>query len=212
MYSISSAVWLGFFRTSPPPPNLSSEMNVGRMFLDQWFPKPAKFAVASRPAFYSNDIRSLVRASAMQTNVCLHLPRWNYQQDLCPPTRDCSSVASVTIQAHATLNPTMWYRFDLFQKHRLAHKPPPPPTKCANSRSMTHSDVAYPRKTRRGPASSDPSGRISHWDCLDTSSLPVLPLAGTVTHVIPVKTTPKNDVFWDVKPCGSCKNRRFGGT
>jgi hypothetical protein len=22
----------------------------------------------------------------------------------------------------------------------------------------------------------------------------------------------KNDVFWDVSPCGSCKNRRFGGT
>jgi hypothetical protein len=24
--------------------------------------------------------------------------------------------------------------------------------------------------------------------------------------------TMKNDVFWDVTPCGSCKNRRFGGT
>jgi hypothetical protein len=22
----------------------------------------------------------------------------------------------------------------------------------------------------------------------------------------------KNAVFWDVKPCGCCKNRRFGGT
>jgi hypothetical protein len=22
----------------------------------------------------------------------------------------------------------------------------------------------------------------------------------------------KNDVFWDVTACGSCKNRRFGGT
>jgi hypothetical protein len=22
----------------------------------------------------------------------------------------------------------------------------------------------------------------------------------------------KNDVFWDVSPCGSCKNRRFEGT
>jgi hypothetical protein len=22
----------------------------------------------------------------------------------------------------------------------------------------------------------------------------------------------KNDVFWDVRPYGSCKNRRFGGT
>jgi hypothetical protein len=24
--------------------------------------------------------------------------------------------------------------------------------------------------------------------------------------------TMKNDVFWVVTPCGSCKNRRFGGT
>jgi hypothetical protein len=24
--------------------------------------------------------------------------------------------------------------------------------------------------------------------------------------------TMKNDVFWDVTPCGSCKNRRFGET
>jgi hypothetical protein len=22
----------------------------------------------------------------------------------------------------------------------------------------------------------------------------------------------KNAIFWDVTPCGSCKNRRFGGT
>jgi hypothetical protein len=24
--------------------------------------------------------------------------------------------------------------------------------------------------------------------------------------------TMKNDVFWDVTPCGSCKDRSFGGT
>jgi hypothetical protein len=24
--------------------------------------------------------------------------------------------------------------------------------------------------------------------------------------------TMQNGVFWDVTPCGSCKNRRFGGT
>jgi hypothetical protein len=24
--------------------------------------------------------------------------------------------------------------------------------------------------------------------------------------------TMKNAIFWDVTPCGSCKNRRFGGT
>jgi hypothetical protein len=27
-----------------------------------------------------------------------------------------------------------------------------------------------------------------------------------------VNTYGKNGVFWDVTPCGSCKNRRFGGT
>jgi hypothetical protein len=26
------------------------------------------------------------------------------------------------------------------------------------------------------------------------------------------EVTMKNDVFWDVAPCGSCENRRFGGT
>jgi hypothetical protein len=27
-----------------------------------------------------------------------------------------------------------------------------------------------------------------------------------------IAVTMKNGVFWDVTPCGSCKNRRFGGT
>jgi hypothetical protein len=26
------------------------------------------------------------------------------------------------------------------------------------------------------------------------------------------EVTMKNSVIWDVTPCGSCKNRRFGGT
>jgi hypothetical protein len=30
-------------------------------------------------------------------------------------------------------------------------------------------------------------------------------------HIKP-KTFLKNGIFWDVTPCGSCKNRRFGGT
>jgi hypothetical protein len=29
---------------------------------------------------------------------------------------------------------------------------------------------------------------------------------------IPGKYSIKNAVFWDVTPCGPCKNRRFGGT
>jgi hypothetical protein len=35
-----------------------------------------------------------------------------------------------------------------------------------------------------------------------------------VTRISEIGTTltVKNGVFWDVTPCGSCKNRRFGGT
>jgi hypothetical protein len=36
-----------------------------------------------------------------------------------------------------------------------------------------------------------------------------------VSHVrveVFTAVTMKNGVFWDVMPCGSCKNRRFGGT
>jgi hypothetical protein len=39
-----------------------------------------------------------------------------------------------------------------------------------------------------------------------------------VTSIIYVRfevftaVTMKNGVFWDVRPCDSCKNRRFGGT
>jgi hypothetical protein len=33
-----------------------------------------------------------------------------------------------------------------------------------------------------------------------------------VTRISELETTLKNGVFWVVTPCGSCKNRRFGGT
>jgi hypothetical protein len=32
-----------------------------------------------------------------------------------------------------------------------------------------------------------------------------------VMSEVSMAVTMKNAVFWDVKPCGSCKNRRFGG-
>jgi hypothetical protein len=32
-----------------------------------------------------------------------------------------------------------------------------------------------------------------------------------VTRIGEEVKTLKNGVFWDVTPCGSCKNRRFGG-
>jgi hypothetical protein len=34
----------------------------------------------------------------------------------------------------------------------------------------------------------------------------------TVRFEVFTVVTMKNGVFWDVMPCGSCKNRRFGGT
>jgi hypothetical protein len=33
-----------------------------------------------------------------------------------------------------------------------------------------------------------------------------------VRFEVSMAVTMKNAVFWDVTPCGSCKNRRFGGT
>jgi hypothetical protein len=35
---------------------------------------------------------------------------------------------------------------------------------------------------------------------------------GSVRFEVFTAVTMKNGVFWDIKPCGSCKNRRFGGT
>jgi hypothetical protein len=37
---------------------------------------------------------------------------------------------------------------------------------------------------------------------------------GISVHILIMKLllTMKNGVFWDVTRCGSCKNRRFGGT
>jgi hypothetical protein len=35
---------------------------------------------------------------------------------------------------------------------------------------------------------------------------------GDVRFVVFMAMTMKDGVFWDVTPCGSCKNQRFGGT
>jgi hypothetical protein len=37
-------------------------------------------------------------------------------------------------------------------------------------------------------------------------------LSQVVRFEVFTAVTMKNGVFWDVTPCGSCKNRRFGGT
>jgi hypothetical protein len=64
-----------------------------------------------------------------------------------------------------------------------------------------------------------------HWD-LNRAQLNVLPVvtillcvdgAGSmpeecILDAATCNTTVKNVVFWNVTPCGSCKNPRFGGT
>jgi hypothetical protein len=42
------------------------------------------------------------------------------------------------------------------------------------------------------------------------NSVWILKMEATIVCVEPVIM--KNDVSWDVTPCGSCKNQRFGGT
>jgi hypothetical protein len=37
-------------------------------------------------------------------------------------------------------------------------------------------------------------------------------LEDCVRFEVSTAVTMKNGVFWDVTPCGSCKNRSFGGT
>jgi hypothetical protein len=57
------------------------------------------------------------------------------------------------------------------------------------------------------------------WDNVSTNSdqsfsryIPfIIPSQGMLYKKCNHKTV-KNGVFWDVTPCGSCKNRRFGGT
>jgi hypothetical protein len=46
---------------------------------------------------------------------------------------------------------------------------------------------------------------------LSTHLPPLLP-CGLFLLVFPTRIYMKNAVFWDVMLCGSCKNRRFGGT
>jgi hypothetical protein len=45
-----------------------------------------------------------------------------------------------------------------------------------------------------------------------TSPLQISACLCCVRFVVFTAVTMMNAVFWDVMPCGSCKNRRFGGT
>jgi hypothetical protein len=42
--------------------------------------------------------------------------------------------------------------------------------------------------------------------------VPSSPILVTLMREVFTAVTMKNGVFWDVTPCGSCKNQRFGGS
>jgi hypothetical protein len=48
--------------------------------------------------------------------------------------------------------------------------------------------------------------------CVKLDVLTVLTEYHIVRFEVFTAVTMKNGVVWDVTPCGSCKNRRFGGT
>jgi hypothetical protein len=49
-------------------------------------------------------------------------------------------------------------------------------------------------------------------DILTAICEPILKVMWDLRFEVFTALTMKNSVFWDVTPCGSCKNRRFGGT
>jgi hypothetical protein len=52
----------------------------------------------------------------------------------------------------------------------------------------------------------------ANWNRLELPGKVVKLLMTCVRLEVFTAVTMKNGVFWDVMPCGSCKNRRFGGT
>jgi hypothetical protein len=61
-----------------------------------------------------------------------------------------------------------------------------------------------------------PSEQLRYFQTVNVSNIVIT--GYNENEIIPVRfevftaVTMKNGVFWDVTPCGSCKNRRFGGT
>jgi hypothetical protein len=47
---------------------------------------------------------------------------------------------------------------------------------------------------------------------IDTVDEKIKGVRFAVFTAVTMKNAEKNGVFWVVTPCGSCKNRRFGGT
>jgi hypothetical protein len=60
------------------------------------------------------------------------------------------------------------------------------------------------------------SGRDADTDIIITTFLQTVQMSDDIGHLVRFEVltavTMKNGVFWDVMPCGVCKNRRFGGT
>jgi hypothetical protein len=54
--------------------------------------------------------------------------------------------------------------------------------------------------------------RTFHLEDTKETSAEECPLLMYVRFEVFAALTMKNGVFWDVTPCGSCKNRRYGGT
>jgi hypothetical protein len=79
-------------------------------------------------------------------------------------------------------------------------------------------DFDWPHYWRRNSQCSRSSGSsfgsqidsdYCHWECPRSPRIWQLLRCSGVSET---KVILKNAVFWDVTPCGSCKNRRFGGT
>jgi hypothetical protein len=61
----------------------------------------------------------------------------------------------------------------------------------------------------------DPNAPLAQWEGPCRSSISAVESRPKSIHVgfeVFTALTMKNGVFWGVIPCGSCKNRRFGGT
>jgi hypothetical protein len=78
---------------------------------------------------------------------------------------------------------------------------------CVNGRGVDNKTMGVPREPHRRWGISCPAKRLGPLERASPYGL-----WNGRRHVSWTEYSVKNDVFWDVTPCGSCKNRRFGGT
>jgi hypothetical protein len=85
---------------------------------------------------------------------------------------------------------------------------------CSSERYSDSGRLMSPEETGHGASAPEMSLRTSLSTSVPEVSAPK-PLVEQVSVVrleVFTAVTMKNGVFWDVTPCGSCKNRRFGRT